>query len=365
MFPDIFNDDAFSLDALTDFINNEDYVPGRAGELAFVGTGEGVPTDQIALEWISQQYGLIPVTARDAPAPQEVQDKGSISAIRIPQIKLEDTINASQLFGTRVLGTTDQLRTAEMVVQNQIRKMNRRHDLTLEHLRMTALEGIIRDADGTPLLNLFTFFGIQQPSAFDFSDVLTTPGTEGQVEKLLTKCHQLTRYTKRNVKAPWPNTAYIHSFVGDNFFDTLIEVTRKWHDGYEAAERRLGDNYAFGMYEFGGIIWENYQGTDDNSTVAVAENTARFFPVGIPGFYEEYYAPGDFLDAVGVAAVGLPRYARIANDGKFNRQVFLHTQQNPIPIVTRPQVLLRATFTPSETETGESDSASETDTATT
>jgi hypothetical protein len=359
MFPDIFNDDAFSLTTLTDFINNQEYVPGRAGEIAFAGTGMGVPTDKVALEWIGTQLGLIPVTARDAPAPQEKQDKGSMNAFSIPQVKLEDTINASQLFGSRVLGTPDQLRTAEMVIQNQIRKMNLRHDLTLEHLRLTALEGIIRDADGSPLLNLFTFFGVNPPADLDFSDVMTTPAAAGQVEAFITKCHNLTRYVKRNIKTPWPSTAYIHSFAGDNFFDKVVEVTRKTHDGWEAAKRLLGDNYAFGLYEFGGILWENYQGTDDNSTVAEPVDTARFFPVGIPGLYEEYYAPGDFLDVVGVS-VGLPRYARIAPDGKFNRQVFLHTQANPIPIVTRPQTLLKATFTPStESETAsESESGS-------
>jgi hypothetical protein len=342
MYPDIFNDEAFSLVALTNFINNQDYIPGRAGEAAFVGTAQGVPTDKVALEWIAQSIGLIPTTARNAPAPQEVQDKAKGNAFTIPQIKLEDTINVSQFLSARQAGTTASLKTVQSVVQGQIKKMNSRFDLTLEHLRLTALDGVIRDSDGSVLLDLYAFFNVSKAPAFDFSDVITGPATDDQIATIRTKCHEVARYMKRNLKAPWNAGAHIHAFAGDNIFDAIVEGTREVYDGYEAAERRLGSNYAFGQYEFGGIIWENYQGTDDNSTVAVSSNTAKLFPVGIAGLYEEYYAPADFMETVG--DVGQPRYAKIAPDNKFNRQLFLHVQSNPIPIVTRPLVLVDATF---------------------
>lgn len=357
MFPDIWNDDAFGLVALTTLINEVDHVPGRAGALAFAGVGEGITTDNIGIEMVPETLSLIPTTPRSAPSPQEVQNKGNIRKLGIPQIKLEDRIGADQLFGVRRYGTTDQLQTAQFVLGRQLDKMAKRHDLTLENLRLGAIRGRVLDADGSELVNLYQFFGVPVPPAFDFSDVITGPATTDAINTIRTRCHAVVRYMKRNLKAPWPTSAYVHAFCGDNFFDAIVEGTREVYDGYAAAERRLGDNYAFGMYEFGGIIWENYQGTDDNSTVAVASNTARFFPVGVPGLFEEYYAPGDFLDEVGVGAVGLPRYARIAPDPMFNRYVMIHTQQNPLPICTRPRVLVEGTFqapvppTEAETET--------------
>src|SRR5690606_3714452 len=126
MFPDIFNDDAFSLVALTNFINEQEYVPGRAGELAFNGVGQGVPTISIAMEQIGGQLSLIQTTPRGAPAPQEVQDKGVMRSLSIPQIKLEDTISVYQMFGVRALGTAAQLRGARRVIDQQIVKMNSR-----------------------------------------------------------------------------------------------------------------------------------------------------------------------------------------------------------------------------------------------
>lgn len=342
MYLDIFNDEAFSLIALTNFINKQDHVPGRAGELAFRGNSTPILTDKVAQEWISQSLGLIPTTARGAPAPQETQDKASGNAFSVPQIKLEDTINVSQFLGARQAGTTDTLQNVQTVVQGQLTKMNKRFDLTLEHLRLGSLDGIVRDADGSVLLNFYTFFGLTKAPAFDFSEVINGPATDGQIATIRTKCQEVTRYMHRNLKAPWNSGAHIHAFAGDNFFDALIEGTREVYDGYEAAERRLGANYAFGMYEFGGIIWENYQGTDDNTTVKVAANSAKLFPVGVPGLFEEYLAPADFMETVGKP--GQPRYAKVAPDNRFNRQLFLHVQSNPFPFCTNPQVLVDATF---------------------
>ena len=48
--------------------------------------------------------------------------------------------------------------------------MTRRLDLTLEHLRLGALHGLVRDADGSILVNLFTAFNVTEPDAVEFSD---------------------------------------------------------------------------------------------------------------------------------------------------------------------------------------------------
>ena len=40
--------------------------------------------------------------------------------------------------------------------------------------------------------------------------------------------------------------------------------------------------------------------------------------------------------------IGLPRYAKQAVDQQFARWVMLHVQSNPLPICTRPRVLIKA-----------------------
>lgn len=350
MWPDIFTDDAFSLVTLTAVINNQDFVPGRAGELAFAGTAEGVNTTTVAIESIGGSLSLVQTSPRGGPAPQEQQDKGTLRSLSIPQVKLEDTITAAQLQNTRQLGSNNTLRGARTVIDGQIRKMNQRFDLTLEHHRLGALKGIILDADGSTLMNLFTEFGVSAPADVDFSDAFDST-SEGDLETLRGVAQRVTRTVKRNIKATWPGSARLHAFCGDNFFDGLIESTKGIYDGWSAAERRLGANYAHGVFEFAGILWENYQGTDDNTTVAINSNEAQFFVQGVPGLYAEYYAPGDFFESVNT--IGLPRYAKIAQKDNFNRALGLHVQMNPLPLCLRPQTLVKGTWDAVPTGFGE------------
>jgi hypothetical protein len=50
-------------------------------------------------------------------------------------------------------------------------------------------------------------------------------------------------------------------------------------------------------------------------------------------------APADFVETANT--IGLPRYAKQAADQQFARWVMLHVQSNPLPICTRPRVLLK------------------------
>jgi hypothetical protein len=333
-FMDIFNDDAFSLTSLTAMINEIDYVPGRAGELAFAGVGEGVATLSVGIERVGTALSLVKTSPRGAPAPKEKQDKGTLRNVSIPQIKLEDTIGAHQLIGVRQLGSTDELRGALSVIQGQMRKMTNRFDLTLEHHRLGALRGHILDADSTELVDLFSLFGISAPADVAFHlDVTTT-----DVRAI---CDSITRTIKRTIKLAWPSTAQVVAFAGDNFYDALVghATVKDAYKNYAGAADALGGSRAFKQFTWGGISFENYQGTDDNSTVAVGTNECRIFVTGVPGLYAEYYGPADFMETVNT--IGLPRYAKTAPDTRFNQFVELHTQMNPLPLCLRPQTLIK------------------------
>lgn len=351
-FTDIFNDDAFSLIALTAAINNVDHVPGRAGELCFVGVGEGVPVTTVSFENIGTALSLIPTSLRGAPAPKEKSDKASIRSVTIPQVKLEDTIGAHQIQGVRQFGSTNELVGAVDVVNGRIAKMGQRHDLTIEHMRLGALHGSVLDADNSVLLNLFDLFGIvndnsaQGGTSTDKARKIFNMDLEAAAsdpKDLRISLMEVTRWMKRTAKMPIPSSATYHVFCGDDFFDLLIsreDVKAVYENSAEQAVR-LGDNFAFGSFEFGGFIFENYQGTDDNSTVAEDSASASVFLSGVPGLYAEYFAPADFMETVNT--IGLPRYAKVAPDTRFNQFVELHTQQNPLPVCLRPQTLLKLT----------------------
>lgn len=362
---DIFSNDAFSLVSMVAAINNVPHIPGRAGELVFAGVGEGVTTESVVIESRGNVLALIPTTQRGAPAPKLKNDRANLRSVMIPQVKIEDTVSAHQVQGVRQFGTLDQTIGVQDVINTRLTKMGMKHDLTLEYHRLGALKGKIFDADGTTVLtDLFELFGVWNDNSatpgggsaivYDANGVRASGGQQAPktfvydlddssagAEDVRIINQTVTRWMKRNAGTVIPSTAQYHAFVGDEFFDALIkrEDVKATYANTAEQSVRQGRNYAFGTFEYAGVLWENYQGTDDNQTVGIEPDEAILFMTGVPGLYAEYFAPADFMETVNT--IGLPRYARSAPDTRFNQYVEIHTQQNPLPLCLRPQTLVR------------------------
>jgi hypothetical protein len=264
----------------------------------------------------------------------------------VPHFPLEDAIQADEVSGVREFGSDEPL-SVESLVTKQLTKNARRIDLTLEHLQLGAR--VIVSGEGAVIANLFEEFGVSNsdgqfgPEAFDFD----LENYLVDADAIRTKCSDVRRFMRRNAKNEAARNAQIVAFCGDNFFDRLIEhpSVRGVYDGTSAAIERLGGNYSNSAFEFAEIMFVNYSGTDDNSTVANADDEARFFLSGVPGLFKQYNAPAAFVETVNTP--GLPRYAKIAKDGRFNQSVEIHAQINPLPICLRPKTLVRGTVSES------------------
>lgn len=133
---------------------------------------------------------------------------------------------------------------------------------------------------------------------------------------------------------------YVHAFCSATFFDDLVshpEVEESYRRYQESAFLRAG--LVRKSFEYAGITFEEYRGKV-GSVDFIADGKAHFFPVGVPGLFRQYNAPADFVETANT--IGLPRYAKQAVDQEFGRWVKLHTQSNPLPICTRPKVLIKA-----------------------
>jgi len=96
------------------------------------------------------------------------------------------------------------------------------------------------------------------------------------------------------------------------------------------------------MFEFGGIVWENYGAIDDEgdgTLMGINTEQAKFVPVGVPGLFRTYYGPADYMETVNKLGVRLNVHSRLMDNGKG-----LHgeVQMNALNICTRPGCLLRA-----------------------
>lgn len=329
---DIFQNNAFSVTSLTDAINKLPFVPGKVGQLG-IFQESGVSTTSIMIEEREGSLTLIPTSHRGGPAAQNKNEKRKARSLIVPHIALEDTIMADEVQDVRSFGSENALQSVQAVVNNRLSEMTTKHDATLEHLRIGALKGKILDADGvTVLYDLFTEFGVTPYDAIDF-DLDNANPANGAIKKI---CHGIKRKIEDALGAA-PYTE-IHAFCSEGFFDALVthpEVTAAYDRYQESIFLRSGQ--ARGQFDYGGIVFEEYRGSIGDVDF-IPDGTASFFPVGTPGLFRQYYAPADFIETVNT--IGLPRYAKQAIDDEFGRWVKLHTQANPLPICTRPKVLI-------------------------
>ncbi|WP_300396419.1 major capsid protein [Henriciella sp.] len=331
---DVFNSSAFSMTSLTGAVEKTDYKPQLLGEL---GIFEPMPvrTRTVFVDEREGTLSLIPSSPTGAPPEELVKDSRRAVPLQTTRLAKGFTLYAEEVQGIRQYGSETELMQVQSEYLRRMARVTDDMELTHEFHRLGALQGKLLDADGsTVIYNYFTEFGVSEAAAIDFA--LTTDGTD-----VRGKCHAVTRAMARSSKGAFTSQTTVHALVGDTFYDNLIShpnVEKTFQNWAAAADLR--ENTAFGAFTFGGITWHNYRGTDDNSSVAIAANEAKFFPVGANGVFKKAMAPAEFGPFVNTA--GQNTYAINVLDR--DRQAWTRGEQYSYPLYfcQRPAVLRKA-----------------------
>lgn len=332
---DIFNDDAFSMTSLTAKVNGGVYVPGQIGSRG-IFEEEGVPTLSIMVESHDGELSLVGETPRGGPGETAGSNKRELRSFRVPHFQRDDSVMADEVQGVRAFGEETAVETVLGKVEQKMAKHARALDLTAEKLRIGALTGVILNKAGSTIYNLFTEFGIPEPTAINFA-------LDDAATKVRTKCYDLKMEMEDALEDEYTG---IEAVVGRDFWKDLIEhkaVKETYLNTLQAAELR-GDP-AVDMFEFGGIVWHRYR-TGRKAKAAngganlIADGDARFFFTGVPELFITRFAPADYEETVNT--VGLPRYAKqyAMQNGKGRH---LEVQANMISLCTRPGTLFKGT----------------------
>lgn len=330
---DIFNSQAFNTVELTEAIN---VVPNRYGRLNELNVfpSRGVRVRTIAIERKDGVLNLIQSQPVGAPANKGTVGKRSLRNLSIPHFPYEDEILAEDVQGVRAFGTENQLQALQDLINEKQIISAEKHFITLEYLRWGALTGLILDADGSTLLDVFTEFGVTEKS---INFALTTATTD-----VGAKVRELKRYIEKEAKGAMYSG--IHVMCSPEFFDALISHpnVEKFYTAFQ--NRQLLDQDHRSRFEFHGVVFEEHVGEatdiDGNVRKFIPANNARAFPTGTAGLFATYHAPADFNETVNT--MGRPLYAKLERM-KFDRGMQLHTQQNSLPICKRPELLVKLT----------------------
>ena len=339
---DVFKSDAFGVVALTDAIRELKYRPGRLGQLGLFST-TSISTTSIALERVGDIVQLVKPKPRGAAGDPRDQPKRSITDLSVPHFPRPWAVLADRVQNVRAFGSENQMQTVQQVVLEEMASCAMDFDMTEEAARLGAIQGIVTYADASTL-NLFTTFGVTEETEVDFDLDAATPA-DGILRK---RCTAVIRAMRKRLGGV--NFGSIHAFVGDNFFDDLLQhkEVRDTYKGYsEAAILRdsyvgpnRGDNPIF---QFGGIVFENYGQVDvaegDASFVGITTNKARFFPLGVPNLFRTYYAPANYNETVNT--LGQRLYAK-QKPMDYDKGIEGEMQMNALQICTRPGALMGA-----------------------
>ena len=241
---------------------------------------------------------------------------------------------ASEVQSVRDFGSESATQQVQTEVAYRLRKLRQDAETTFEYHLLNGIQGIVKDPkDNATVVNYFTEFGISPAAEIDF-DLDNASPASGALRK---RCQALIEDVEASMGGLSAGAVQVRAECGSAFFADLVahkEVRETYLNTAAAADLRgrVADEVSFG-----GITFRRYRG---GVGFGVPTDKAFFFPEGIEGLFEIYYAPADTFETVNT--LGLPLYARTIPDRDRDEWVRLEIESNPLPICTRPQVLRSA-----------------------
>lgn len=326
---DIFNTDAFSVVEMTKAINSTPFKPMRIQQMGLFQE-EGITTTSVGIELNDETFTLVPDSPRGGIPDPVALEKRKMIQIKVPHLPQVGAVYADSVQNVRAFGAVDNaLETAQNAVNRVLTKMRQRLDLTIEYHRIGALKGQVLDYDGaTVLYNLYTLFGVsQQLHDMKLDTATTNPMAEAMA-------------ITAKIEDALGGLSYdhIHAFCGASFFSKLIAhaLVKETFLGWQRAQRFLEDDFRFGGFVMGNIIWEQYRGKV-GAIDYIPTAKAYVFPVGVPDMFLTNYAPADYVETVNT--VGLPYYSK-QEQKRLGKGIDIEAQSNPLNVNTRPRAVI-------------------------
>lgn len=297
-----FGSKAFDAVTMTEEVNKAPYVPGFLQGLK-LATEVPIYTPDFAIGKEEGKLNLIQSVPRGAPATNRTPTKRDIRTFNTVRLPQESTIYGHEL--QKVLA--GQGKKTLVTLQKEVMKRNKGMDddlnATEENHLLGAVQGLIMDADGTSVLyDWFDEWGIVPAATIDF-DLANS-----SLEDIQRKMIQLKRGMNRSQKGMRWNGGLM-GLMGDGFTDAFVanpEINKTMLN-QSAASRLVGDVQAFPQVDYFGCRWVNYRGTDDNSSIKIADDEVAFFPYDPSSkLFQAMRAPHHGMDDLG--GTGKRRY---------------------------------------------------------
>lgn len=331
--PNYFENKAFERVELVNTIGRRKWRPKQVTAMNLFNR-RGAMTTKAAIEERGDAVSLIQTMERGAPASQYSAPKRKVRLAKIPHFRRESLIEAEELRDLRAYGSETAQATLEQIRNEHLDDLMRDYATTIEHFLMGALRGKLLDADGTELLNMYTFFEQDEPS--EVASTLAST-TAGEVRGIF---FDLVQSILDGAGEDATEIDHIHCLASSGYMKALITskdfIESVQHD--PTASAALRDGHVFKTILWQDIVFEQARIGNSGLTGGswVPADKAIFFPVG-PPIYDLHFAPGrSFAD---LDSPGLPIYSRAIRDLEEDAWIKLQIESNPLAVCTKPELL--------------------------
>lgn len=332
---DVFRADAFGMIQLTNALNKMPYVPKRLGQLGLFKK-TGVSTTNIMVEEQNGKLMIVQTAARGS-SPNAMGGKPrSARTFPLLHLPLAAAVMADDVQNIRSFGSESEMQSAVELVNDKLQDMRTNFEATHEWHRVQAIQGLVTDADGTAMYNMFSEFGQNEPTvSIDWTQANSVKRAAADARRKIEDALGMDTYTG------------IRAFCSGPMMDALMCKDEIKNSYMYTQAQFLRDNQARGEFTWSGITWEEYRGSipthnaDGSTPVAapfIPNDTIRFVPEGVSDIFIEHYGPPTFME--GVNTKGKPVYAK-QERMKFDLGVEIFGQSNILILCTRPAVLVK------------------------
>ena len=272
---------------------------------------KGSRTTSVTLDVRHGRFVLVPNRdRREGATPLAGRgSKWKTQTFQTAHLPLSDVLLPDDVQDLRAFGT-EQLSTVDRVLNDRMQDLKDSITATLEYHRTGAVKGVIYDAGGDVLLNLFDAAGVAQ-----LKKAITLPTAESVKDNPIKKA---IYDVKRNAKK------YLSGFMikrfecmcSPAFFDGLTghALVREAYERWQAVQDRFGEDDRKG-FTYGGVTFWDCVGS---------------------GLFSTFYAPANWNETVNT--IGLPFYAK-TEPRPMGKGWDMEVQSNPVCICHVPGAL--------------------------
>lgn len=325
----------FSAQHLTETVNELDNQWGLLAEMD-IAPGEGVSNTVVEIAIVGNEIRVLPARKRgDDPVARPANTEKSIF-VEIPYFPQEHTIKPKDLqdWVKKENRLIKPVTLAESLAE-RLELMRLDHDLTLEYIRMGAAKGLLKDGEGTTLLNLFTAFGVTK-KVVDFE-------LDNDATNVIAKCEEVVSHVRQNLKGEIMSGVVV--LVSKAFFTSLVthpNVEKFWLQTQQAQALAQPQWGQYGRrFEFGGLVFQEYDAsvTLYNKTTPdmIEAGYGHALPVGTRSAFQTYFAPPDHIEYANEPGLEILITQEMLKHGK---GVECMSQSAPLAAFRRPAALV-------------------------